>query len=200
MPRNSGKGAIGSQSGNAARAAGSGSPACAEKADGCAVYGGVKEEYMFEQFMSAMPLKMEQRLTEEEELARALKREAAIFFPDRRLPDIPESEKTSAPLPDKGRGGTVSHSGEGRSLGRLGEGESDYETGNISYSKAGGRLGEGESDYEDASSAAESAKRTNLASAPARKVSRSGKWAEGIRMAAVLDRPRAIKPWGEEGF
>ena len=36
----------------------------------------------------AVPIREEQRLSEEEELARQLKREARIFFPDKKLPDF----------------------------------------------------------------------------------------------------------------
>jgi hypothetical protein len=43
-------------------------------------------------YIPAVPIREEQRLSEEEELARALKREARIFFPDKRLPDLDEEE------------------------------------------------------------------------------------------------------------
>ena len=39
-------------------------------------------------YIPAVPIREEQRISEEEELARALKREARIFFPDRKLPDL----------------------------------------------------------------------------------------------------------------
>lgn len=39
-------------------------------------------------YIPAVPIREEQRLSEEEELARQLKREAMIFFPDRKLPDF----------------------------------------------------------------------------------------------------------------
>ena len=39
-------------------------------------------------YIPAVPIREEQRLSEEEELARQLKREARIFFPDRKLPDF----------------------------------------------------------------------------------------------------------------
>ena len=43
-------------------------------------------------YIPAVPIREEQRLSEEEELARALKREARIFFPDKKLPDLDEEE------------------------------------------------------------------------------------------------------------
>ena len=43
-------------------------------------------------YIPAVPIREEQRISEEEELARALKREARIFFPDKKLPDLDEEE------------------------------------------------------------------------------------------------------------
>ncbi len=43
-------------------------------------------------YIPAVPIREEQRLSEEEELARALKREARIFFPDKKLPGLDEEE------------------------------------------------------------------------------------------------------------
>lgn len=151
---------------------------------------------MFEQFISAMPVKMEQRFSEEEELARQLKREAAIFFPDRRADNPADA---------------------GQEPEALREGESDYEARNTSYSKAGGRLGEGESEYEGVSPAGRAVqgpltglsavvgeigteRETEQIGPEAAEKMADSRWAEGIRLAAVLDKPRALKPWGEEGF
>ena len=39
-------------------------------------------------YIPAVPIREEQRLSEEEELARQLKRDARIFFPDKKLPDF----------------------------------------------------------------------------------------------------------------
>ena len=44
------------------------------------------------EYIPAVPIREEQRLSEEEELARALKREARIFFPDKKLPELDEEE------------------------------------------------------------------------------------------------------------
>ena len=41
-------------------------------------------------YIPAVPIREEQRISEEEELARALKREARIFFPDKKLPELDE--------------------------------------------------------------------------------------------------------------
>ena len=49
-------------------------------------------------YIPAVPIREEQRLSEEEELARQLKREARIFFPDKKLPDFDEDDLP--PLPE----------------------------------------------------------------------------------------------------
>ena len=54
------------------------------------------------EFIPAVPIREEQRLSEEEELARELKREARIFFPDKKLPDFDEVELP--PLPKEQQG------------------------------------------------------------------------------------------------
>ena len=53
-------------------------------------------------YIPAVPLREEQRLSEEEELARQLKREARIFFPDKKLPDFDEVDLP--PLPQEQQG------------------------------------------------------------------------------------------------
>ena len=49
-------------------------------------------------YIPAVPIREEHRLSEEEELARQLKREARIFFPDKKLPDFDEVDLP--PLPE----------------------------------------------------------------------------------------------------
>lgn len=49
------------------------------------------------QYIPAVPIQEEQRLSEEEELARQLKREASIFFPDSKLPDFSTRDMPSFP-------------------------------------------------------------------------------------------------------
>lgn len=53
-------------------------------------------------YIPAVPIREEQRLSEEEELARELKREARIFFPDKKLPDFDGPDLP--PLPKERRG------------------------------------------------------------------------------------------------
>jgi len=53
------------------------------------------------EFIPAVPIREEQRLSEEEELARQLKREARIFFPDKKLPDFDTVDLP--PLPEEQR-------------------------------------------------------------------------------------------------
>ena len=53
-------------------------------------------------YIPAVPIREEQRLSEEEELARQLKREARIFFPDKKLPDFDDEDLP--PLPDEQQG------------------------------------------------------------------------------------------------
>ena len=50
-------------------------------------------------YIPAVPIREEQRLSEEEELARQLKREARIFFPDKKLPDFDMADLP--PLPEE---------------------------------------------------------------------------------------------------
>jgi hypothetical protein len=53
-------------------------------------------------YIPAVPIREEQRLSEEEELARQLKREARIFFPDKKLPDFDTEDLP--PLPKEQQG------------------------------------------------------------------------------------------------
>ena len=53
-------------------------------------------------YIPAVPIREEQRLSEEEELARQLKREARIFFPDKKLPDFDDEDLP--PLPEEQQG------------------------------------------------------------------------------------------------
>ena len=53
-------------------------------------------------YIPAVPIREEQRLSEEEELARQLKREARIFFPDKKLPDFDEVDLPSLPKEQQG--------------------------------------------------------------------------------------------------
>lgn len=60
------------------------------------------------QYIPAVPIQEEQRLSEEEELARQLKREASIFFPDSKLPDFSTRDLPSLPEEGKQEGGQPS--------------------------------------------------------------------------------------------
>ena len=60
------------------------------------------------QYIPAVPIHEEQRLSEEEELARQLKREASIFFPDSKLPDFSTRDLPSLPEEGKQEGGQPS--------------------------------------------------------------------------------------------
>ena len=53
-------------------------------------------------YIPAVPIREEQRLSEEEELARQLKREAWIFFPDRKLPDFDTPDLPTLPKEQQG--------------------------------------------------------------------------------------------------
>ena len=57
------------------------------------------------EYIPAVPIREEQRQSEEEELARQLKREARIFFPDKKLPDFDGNDLP--PLPEEGQDETV---------------------------------------------------------------------------------------------
>ena len=60
------------------------------------------------QYIPAVPIREEQRLSEEEELARQLKREASIFFPDSKLPDFSTRDLPSLPEEEEQEGGQPS--------------------------------------------------------------------------------------------
>ena len=60
------------------------------------------------QYIPAVPIQEEQRLSEEEELARQLKREASIFFPDSKLPDCSARDLPSLPEEEEQEGGQPS--------------------------------------------------------------------------------------------
>jgi len=60
------------------------------------------------QYIPAVPIQEEQRLSEEEELARQLKREASIFFPDSKLPDFSTRDLPSLPEEEEQEGGQPS--------------------------------------------------------------------------------------------
>jgi len=60
------------------------------------------------QYIPAVPIQEEQRLLEEEELARQLKREASIFFPDSKLPDFSTRDLPSLPEEEEQEGGQPS--------------------------------------------------------------------------------------------
>jgi|GEM_PF-2336083 len=53
--------------------------------------------FFSQHYISAVPIREEQRLSEEEELARELKREARIFFPDKKPQDGEMHAKSSKP-------------------------------------------------------------------------------------------------------
>lgn len=64
--------------------------------------------FLNRQYIPAVPIQEEQRLSEEEELARQLKREASIFFPDSKLPDFSTRDLPSLPEEEEQEGGQPS--------------------------------------------------------------------------------------------
>ena len=64
--------------------------------------------FLNRQYIPAVPIQEEQRLSEEEELARQLKREASIFLPDSKLPDFSTRDLPSLPEEEEQEGGQPS--------------------------------------------------------------------------------------------
>ena len=139
----------------------------------------------------------------EEELARQLRREAAVFFPERN-----DRQAVSANRPPQ----TKEPSSLPRSEKPLGEGESDYERKTApAHVRKDGVLREGESEYEGVSPGALGNESTSLAvneigdEAGESRAGRSGplqreNLVRGFKLAAVLGKPRGLKAWGEDEF
>lgn len=121
----------------------------------------------------------------EEELARQLRREAAIFFPQRQNKEQP-SEQPSAPLPPQQK---LPQEKEEKAA-VLQEGESAYE------GRPSGSLADDNApiDRTEIGDAGQEIKEMNAGPLDREDLAR------GFKLAAVLGKPRGIKAWEEDEF
>ena len=172
-------------------------------------------------YIPAVPIREEQRLSEEEELARQLKREARIFFPDKKLPDFDTGNLP--PLPEKrkqdDRDAAADREGhtavlkehdrvcrEEDSLRRKADGsigpheirtarqEAERIAGNRKRQLQSGGPGALQADSDE----------TGLQNGGERKTVRprlnKQDIKRGIRLTVILDKPRGLTPWKGDNF
>ncbi len=143
-------------------------------------------------YIPAVPLREEQRISEEEELARALKREARIFFPDKKLPDFDEEEHDAAcreedSLRREADGSISRHEAEAARQ------EAEQIAGNRRQLQISGqnssRPADGESGSQTGGTGQNVQPRLNKQDLK-----------RGIRLQVILDKPRGITPWKGDNF
>ncbi len=178
-------------------------------------------------YISAIPVREEQRLSEEEELARQLKREAAIFFPDKQAPDLPPQELPPHPE-GRDEGGPVRLPEARDAAGERRQDREITEDHDASCREEDSlrRNADGSISHHDIVAARQEAERVGknrrkIGSGPqyegtgVRKQSRFEDGVEikefslhlnkqeikrGIRVSVILDKPRGLRPWEEENF
>lgn len=133
----------------------------------------------------AVPIREEQRLSEEEELARQLKREARIFFPDKKLPDLQPEEKSQEQNIDR-----ESCSGDTRDS-KEREEERIAKNSKPLQSKRPGNVqpANGESGLRIGAEGKDVRPRLNIQDLK-----------RGIRLKVVLDKPLGLMSWKEDHF
>ena len=179
-------------------------------------------------YIPAVPVREEQRLSEEEELARELKREARIFFPDKKLPDFPPQELP--PLPEKpekrneNRPSKMPDTASGRQTDSPDEKDHDaacreedslrrHADGSISSHEIAAARREAEQIERKKTRLGRSPQSsgiyagnagTQLENEAERRAfpSRLNKneTRRGIRLSVILDKPRGLEPWKEDNF
>ena len=142
-------------------------------------------------YIPAVPIREEQRLSEEE-LARALKREARIFFPDKRLPDLDEEEHDAVcreedSLRREADGSITRHEVEAARK------EAEQIAGNRQQLQNSGQSSSQPVDGEIGSQTGETGQ-----SVQPRLNKQDLK--RGIRLQVILDKPRGITPWKGDNF
>lgn len=143
-------------------------------------------------YIPAVPIREEQRLSEEEELARALKREARIFFPDKKLPGFGEEEHDAVcreedSLRREADGSISRHELE------TARQEAEQIAGNRRQLQNSGQSGflpvEGEIGLQTGGMGQSAQPRLNKKDLK-----------RGIRLQVILDKPRGIMPWKGDNF
>ena len=142
-------------------------------------------------YIPAVPIREEQRLSEEE-LARALNREARIFFPDKRLPDLDEEEHDAVCREEdslrREADGSISHHEV-----EAARQEAEQIAGNRQQLQNSGQSSSQPVDGEIGSQTGETGQ-----SVQPRLNKQDLK--RGIRLQVILDKPRGITPWKGDNF
>lgn len=133
----------------------------------------------------AVPIREEQRLSEEEELARQLKREARIFFPDKKLPDLQPEEKSQEQNIDRESCSGDTRDSKEREEERIAKNSKPLQSerpGNVqpANGESGLRIGAEGKDVRP---------RLNIQDLK-----------RGIRLKVVLDKPLGLMSWKEDHF
>jgi len=143
-------------------------------------------------YIPAVPIREEQRLSEEEELARALKREARIFFPDKKLPELDEEEHDAVcreedSLRREADGSISRHEVEAARQ------EAERIAGNRRQLQISGQSSlqpfDGEIGLQTGETEQNTQPRLN-----------KKELKRGIRLQVILDKPRGITPWKGDNF
>ena len=181
------------------------------------------------EYIPAVPIREEQRLSEEEELARQLKREARIFFPDKKLPDFDEVDLP--PLPKERQESDPKLPQEQEKAGRLPDRSPDRKQDTISQAdhdaacreedsmrrKADGSFSHHEIEAARREAEQITARKQQIQSnsPPVNREigSQTGEARQnvrprlnkqdlkrGIRLKVILDRPRGLIPWKGDDF
>ena len=143
-------------------------------------------------YIPAVPIREEQRLSEEEELARALKREARIFFPDKKLPDLDEEEHDAVcreedSLRREADGSISRHEVEAarQEAELIARSRQQLQNSGLNSSQPV----DGEIGLQTGGTGQSVQPRLNKQDLK-----------RGIRLQVILDKPRGLKPWKEDNF
>ena len=158
-------------------------------------------------YIPAVPIREEQRLSDEEELARQLKREARIFFPDKKLPDFDQDDLPPLPKESKQDGRKVSRdkSPDREEPGKVLENHDTVSREEDSMwrkqiAKNRQQLSSKEQSYVQPADGEMSADReSGLQMGEVRNSVRprinKQELKRGIRLKVILDKPRGLTPW-----
>ena len=143
-------------------------------------------------YIPAVPIREEQRISEEEELARALKREARIFFPDKKLPELDEEEHDAVcreedSLRREADGSISRHEVENarQEAEQIARSRQQLQNSGLNSSQPV----DGEIGLQTGGTGQSVQPRLNIQDLK-----------RGIRLQVVLDKPRGIMPWKGDNF
>ena len=143
-------------------------------------------------YIPAVPIREEQRLSEEEELARALKREARIFFPDKKLPELDEEAhdaicREEDSLRREADGSISRHEVENarQEAEQIARSRQQLQNSGLNSSQPV----DGEIGLQTGGTGQSVQPRLNKQDLK-----------RGIRFQVILDKPRGLRPWKEDNF